>query len=445
MNSLSYWATKYVSLSYIDRVKNSKYYGMMFDTTPDVSHNEQMSPVLRFVDVDNETKTAVIKEVFIDFIEIHEKSAESIAKEITSKLEQDNLDLNDCRGQTYDNAATMSGKVFGVQKLISQKNPKAKFVNCDNHSLNLVGVHAASEHVFAVSFFGVLDSLYNIFSSSTMRWEKLKEAAGAAVKRSSDTRWSARRDAVHAVKAKLDDIAKLLEDVASNTSASIDTRSDASCLLHNMYTFSFLTMLLFWDDILTSIDRVQKRLQSPKINFYEAQTDIQNLEQYITSMRDPLCKNAIVKGEEKCAEWDIDVDQQRRVRHKKKMAGEETQDEPPNVREEMDDTLKVILDRLKTEMRDRFTRLSHLDEQLGFLLKTETLIDSKEDMTEKCKVAAAAYEGDFDGEELDREIADCRMLIQKKKKTVPSLHQKHQLNCLNLQYLTVMTSSPISK
>ena len=63
------------------------------------------------------------------------------------------------------------------------------------------------------------------------------------------------------------------------------------------------------------------------------------------------------------------------------MAGEETQDEPPNVREEMDGTLKVILDRLKTEMRDRFTRLSHLDEQLGFLLEAETLIDSKEDMT----------------------------------------------------------------
>ena len=100
---------------------------------------------------------------------------------------------------------------------------------------------------------------------------------------------------------------------------------------------------------------------------------------------------------------------------KKKMAEEETQDEPLNVREEMDGTLKVILDRLKTEMRDRFTRLSHLDEQLGFLLETETLIDSKEDMTEKCKVAAAAYEGDFDGEELDHEIADCRMLIQKRK------------------------------
>ena len=99
-------------------------------------------------------------------------------REITSKLKQDNLDLNDCCGQMYDNAAMMSGKVFSVQKLLSQKDPKAKFMNCDNHSLNLVGVHAASEHVFAISFFGVLDLLYNFYSSLTMRWEKLKEAVG---------------------------------------------------------------------------------------------------------------------------------------------------------------------------------------------------------------------------------------------------------------------------
>ena len=244
---------------------------MMFDTTADVSHNEQMSHVLRFVDVDNETKTAVIKEVFIDFIVLRK----------------------------------------------------------------------------------------NYFK--------------------------------------------------------IDKRSDVSCLLHNMYTFSFLTMLPFWDDILNSIDGVQKKLQSPKINFNEARADIQNWNNTLRVCGILCVKNAIVKGEEKCAEWDIDVDQQRRVHRKKKMAVEETQDEPPNVREEMDGTLKVILDRLKTKMRDRFTRLSHLDEQLGFLLETEILIDSKEDMTEGCKVAAAAYEDDFDGEELDREIADCRMLMQKRK------------------------------
>ena len=132
---------------------------------------------------------------------------------------------------------------------------------------------------------------------------------------------------------------------------------------------------------MTFIDRVQKRLQSPKINFNEARADIQNLEQYIANMQDSLCENAIMKLEEKCAEWGIDIYQPRKVRRIKKMAGKETQHEPPNMREEMHGTLKVILDRLKTEMRNRLTRLNDLDEQLEFLLETESLIDSKEDMT----------------------------------------------------------------
>ena len=59
----------------------------------------------------------------------------------------------------------------------------------------------------------------------------------------------------------------------------------------------------------------------------------------------------------------------------KKISEKETKDEPPNMREEMQGTLKIILDRIKTEIRNQFTRLSDLDEQLGFLLGTESLID----------------------------------------------------------------------
>lgn len=102
-----------------------------------------------------------------------------------------------------------------------------------------------------------------------------------------DTRWNARQD----VKTKLGDIAKLLEDMASETSVSVDTQSGASCLLHNMQTLSFLTMMSFLDDVLSFIDRVQKRLQCPGINFNEAWTDIQSLQKSVMSERDSFCKN----------------------------------------------------------------------------------------------------------------------------------------------------------
>lgn len=43
--------------------------------------------------------------------------------------------------QKYDNAATMVVD-GGVQAKIKERNPKALFMPCVNHSLNLCGVHS---------------------------------------------------------------------------------------------------------------------------------------------------------------------------------------------------------------------------------------------------------------------------------------------------------------
>ena len=90
------------------------------------------------------------------------------------KLNDDAIDLNNCRGQAYDNAAVMSGVRTGVQKRILEINPQAQFINCENHSLNLACVHAAEVHPTVVIFFGIMDKIFVFFSSSTTRWEVLK-------------------------------------------------------------------------------------------------------------------------------------------------------------------------------------------------------------------------------------------------------------------------------
>ena len=71
---------------------------------------------------------------------------------VIEKLSDDGIDLNDCRGQAYDNAAVMSGVRTGVQKRILEINPQAQFINCENHSLNLACVHAAEVHPTVVTF-----------------------------------------------------------------------------------------------------------------------------------------------------------------------------------------------------------------------------------------------------------------------------------------------------
>ncbi|GFQ86461.1 uncharacterized protein TNCT_386551 [Trichonephila clavata] len=63
---------------------------------------------------------------------------------IVRKLKADGLDIMNCRGQAYDNAATIAGCHTGVQQRIKDINPNVEFVPCSNHSLNLICINAAS-------------------------------------------------------------------------------------------------------------------------------------------------------------------------------------------------------------------------------------------------------------------------------------------------------------
>ncbi|KAG8234734.1 hypothetical protein J437_LFUL000969 [Ladona fulva] len=164
-------------------IRKNKYYAILLDSTPDLGHREQLSQVIRFVDVDFQTKNVTIKESFLGYIEIHSKDAANLEKVIVERLKSDEIPLADCRAQCYDNAAVMTGHISGLQQRICDRNHRALFVNCDNHSLNLAGVHSAKQDPVVVTFFTTLESIHSFFSHSTIRWEELKRALPITVKR----------------------------------------------------------------------------------------------------------------------------------------------------------------------------------------------------------------------------------------------------------------------
>lgn len=89
----------------IEEVKIAKYFSILFDCTPDVSHQEQMSQILRYVKIFDGKVS--IEERFIDFIHSHEKTGSGLVNEILQKLKADGLDIANIRGQGYDNGANM--------------------------------------------------------------------------------------------------------------------------------------------------------------------------------------------------------------------------------------------------------------------------------------------------------------------------------------------------
>jgi hypothetical protein len=115
-----------------------------------------------------------IKKAFIDLIPLDVKTAEIITAQI-KKLERDGLILEDCRDQSYENQEIMPGVHSDVRKRILDLNPLEVFVPWNNHSLILVGVHAAHVNVQALTLWycGTFVSLLFMFNPPVECSERL--------------------------------------------------------------------------------------------------------------------------------------------------------------------------------------------------------------------------------------------------------------------------------
>lgn len=185
----------------LDECRKAKYFSIILDSTPDISHIDQLSFIIRYV---KENGSPI--ERFLKFIPNIGHKAADIVKAVEETLELLQIRMEDCRGQSYDNAANMAGIYNGVQAKIQTLCKQAEYAPCAAHSLNLVGASAAECCLEGSTFFTLLQELYNFFTASTARWNVLQSRCNnsaskyTVLKSLSQTRWSAREDACESLR-----------------------------------------------------------------------------------------------------------------------------------------------------------------------------------------------------------------------------------------------------
>ncbi|CAL9706555.1 unnamed protein product [Knipowitschia caucasica] len=123
-----------------------------------------MSIILRCVQL---KEIPEIKEHFLGFVKVEQTTGLNLSSVILDLLDELKIQFDDCRGQSYDNGANMKGKHQGVQARLFSKNPRALFVPCGAHTLNLVISDAAKSSKEALGFFGNVQKLFIFFSAGT--------------------------------------------------------------------------------------------------------------------------------------------------------------------------------------------------------------------------------------------------------------------------------------
>ena len=255
-------------------IKKAKYFSVMADEV--TSFNQTVMPlVVRFVD-----ETNTVREDFLSFIYLERITGKHIADAILSCLKDLDLDIDFLRGQSYDGAANMSGAVSGAQALVRKEAPRALYVHCCAHALNLVISRSCS----IVSVRNMVDKIKEVclfFLNSPKREKTLIDVVSIDSDSARNkkpildlckTRWAERSVAYDQFDKNYVHIVRALERIAHNMYVGDyssdfdncwegDSKSRASSILASITSFEFIIVFTMAHKLLSHLSGITLKLQ----------------------------------------------------------------------------------------------------------------------------------------------------------------------------------------
>ncbi|XP_017476915.1 PREDICTED: zinc finger MYM-type protein 1-like [Rhagoletis zephyria] len=376
----------------VSEIKEARYYSFSIDSTPDVSHTDQLSLCFRYV------KGRDIHERFIAFIPIEGHTADYLLSIVLNFLEESKIDMQNCKGISFDNAYNLAGIYGGLQRLIIQRNESAIFVPCTAHSLNLVGKNSVSKNITASNFFDMIEKLYGFFVYSSFRWNRLKEQLSEKgefmLKRATGTRWSAKFQSVQALHSCYLKVLTVLNSLISEKSLSEDNKASAKGLIAKLCQFKNILMLVLWKSVLTKFNFVNLALQKPNLTlstitklYASIVTDLENKDY------NKIFDEALTIFDNIPSDFQADFIQSRSTAQ-----ALVPEDEKENFKKSL---FEPVIDALLSNLKKRADIYNDLEDFFSFLINLNSMSD--EDIAVSCKKVVEKYPNDLNEVQLTDE------------------------------------------
>ncbi|CAF4740900.1 unnamed protein product, partial [Rotaria sp. Silwood2] len=331
----------------IEEINKSPFISIMADSTPDTSHREMYSIVIRF------TKNYQIEERLLSVQELPSKVGQYICLLLLKILQRKGISTEKLVAQCYDNAPNMGGVHKGVQACVTNHlNREILHIPCGAHNSNLTGICLCLCHVLREAFD--------------------KSPYALQIKSLSDTRWTANYESIHAVIESYDEIIYCFHLIEEGDQFDKESKLQGKNLRNKFISYEIIVLLKFMENITRTTNSLTVHLQSKQLDILSSMELITNTLKLIKMMRndDQSLKNILLLGEKHIEPYDVDIDKEFNRLHRFRQPSCRIDPKPANVVQLTRESFylklfRVILDHLYTTYSDF---LNVLNEKLKWFI-----------------------------------------------------------------------------